>query len=173
MKNGKKKSRHNVRRIRGGCGPNMGALMPATLSGDELLGTSSGAGTTNNAFNPAGGYYSNMVGGAAYGFGQDAASLADVPSFAGSYSPLSTIDTSRPPDNNSRGGNNFSQGGGGRFSRKGKKSRKWRQRGCSKGGKRSTKSKCGTKSKRSRSRRMRGGSKRSGSKCKRGGMFLV
>jgi hypothetical protein len=88
---------------------------------------------------------STMVGG---GYGYENSTVADVQPFGGSYFPVSRVYTAGAPDHNSRGGNNFAQGGGGKRKRKTKKSRgsakrrtmkKYRQRGCSKkrGGKKS------------------------------------
>jgi hypothetical protein len=132
-------SRRRIRRdYKGGCG-SMLPLSPFALTeGVNTLGTSSGAGAANYTADPAKMGFSQQVGGMGYGF---ASGAADVPSFAGSYFPVSTVNTAGAPDNNARGGNNFSQGGGAKRRRATKKRsgnkkkrtmKKWRQRGCSK-----------------------------------------
>jgi hypothetical protein len=98
-----KKSKKNYK---GGQSPS--PWSPQTLAGPHNLGPTPPAGGDNYNFNPAGGYFSNQVGGG-YGF-TDGASL--IPSFAGSYFPVTKVCTAGAPDNNSRGGNNFGQGGG-------------------------------------------------------------
>lgn len=155
------------KRLRGGCG--LLPLSPSPIA-EGSLGATPQAGADNYNFNPAGGYYSNQVGGG-YGFANTPAALAEVPSFAGSYFPVEKVCTAGMPDNNSRGGNNFGQMGGstcgmqttggmpqmqmgGRRRRKRRTMKKWRQRGCNK-------KKCSTKRKRSSKhksrRKMRGG----------------
>ena len=143
--------KNRPRRMKGGHSPL--PLSPFTLTPNDNLGSTPPAGADNQNFNPAGGWYSNQVGGG-YGVGSDSA--GDVPSFAGSYFPVSRVCTAGTPDNNSRGGNNFGQGGGsglpnplapaalsggGRKKRKGGSSKrkggtmkKWRQRGCNRKG---------------------------------------
>jgi len=144
------------RRLKGG----MSALNAYPLTDDvNTLGTSSAPGADNFNFKPQGGWFSDQVGGASYGY--DAASVAEVPSFAGSYIPVTRSCTAGSPDNDARGGNNFTQGGGRRRRRRGKKGRKskrtakkWWQRGCSSSGGAKTKK----KGKRSRRRwNMKGG----------------
>jgi hypothetical protein len=96
---------------KGGCG-NMMPLNPAPLNlADGILGTSSAPGAANFTSDPSQRGFSNQIGGG-YGFGNTPASLAGVPSYAGSYFPLERNFTAGPPDNNARGGNNFSQNGG-------------------------------------------------------------
>jgi hypothetical protein len=151
-----KKSSSLKRRLKGGS--KLLTLNAYPLSeGVNTLGTSSAPGADNYNFKPEGGWFSDQVGGS---YGYDAASAAaDVPSFAGSYIPVSRACTGNAPDNNARGGNNFTQAGG-RRRRRGKKARKskrtakkWWQRGCSSSGGAKTKK----KGKRSRRRNMKGG----------------
>jgi hypothetical protein len=105
---GKSSSIKKGKRFRGGSGS-----LPFSPSPIEegSLGATPPAGGDNYNFNPAGGYYSNQVGGG-YGFVNTPAALAEVPSFAGSYFPVGKVCTAGMPDNNSRGGNNFGQMGG-------------------------------------------------------------
>jgi len=136
--------KHRSRRMKGGHLP----LSPFTLAEGDI--GSVPRGIANYEESPLTVPSSTMVGGG-YGFGMDSA--GDVPSFAGSYFPVSKVCTAGTPDNNSRGGNNFGQGGGGspsplaplalsgggRKKRRGgsKKRRtmkKWRQRGCNRKG---------------------------------------
>ena len=143
----------------GGPSPVFGSRMPdltpyALTEGVNTLGTSSAPGADNFNFKPQGGWFSDQVGGS---YGYSAASASDVPSFAGSYIPVSRSCTAGSPDNDARGGNNFTQAGG-RRRRRGKKGRKskrtakkWWQRGCSSSGGAKTKKKS------KRSRKMKGG----------------
>jgi len=139
-------------------GSRMSALTPYALTeGVNSLGTSSAPGADNFNFKPQAGWFSDQVGGS---YGYSAASASDVPSFAGSYIPVSRSCTAGSPDNDARGGNNFTQAGGRRRRRRGKKGRKskrtakkWWQRGCSSSGGAKTKK----KGKRSRRRNMKGG----------------
>lgn len=162
----KRSSRSRKLKGGGGPGPVFGSRMPdltpyALTEGVNTLGTSSAPGADNFNFKPQAGWFSDQVGGASYGY--DAASAADVPSFAGSYIPVSRSCTAGSPDNDARGGNNFTQAGGRRRRRRGKKGRKskrtakkWWQRGCSSSGGAKTKTK--KKGKRSRRHRsMKGG----------------
>lgn len=97
---------------KGGCGSMM-PLNPAPLNlADGILGTSSAPGAANFTSDPSQRGFSRQIGGG-YGFGNTPASLAGVPSYAGSYFPVERNCTAGPPDNNARGGNNFSQNGGG------------------------------------------------------------
>jgi hypothetical protein len=159
--------KNRSRRMKGGNSPL--PLSPASLAAGDHLGATPPAGGDNQNFNPAGGWYSNQVGGG-YGFVDSASSISEVPSFAGSYFPVSRVCTAAAPDNNSRGGNNFDQGGGagspspfspselgggGKKKRKGGSSKKkggtmkkWKQRGCNrKGGSRKKNTKKGGKRK--------------------------
>ena len=87
-------------------------LNPAPLNlADGILGTSSAPGAANFTSDPSQRGFSRQIGGG-YGFGNTPASLAGVPSYAGSYFPVERNCTAGPPDNNARGGNNFSQNGG-------------------------------------------------------------
>lgn len=104
----KNKSLKRVRRLRGGSGS---LPFSPSLIEEGSLGATPPAGGDNYNFNPAGGYFSNQVGGG-YGFVNTPAALAEVPSFAGSYFPVGKVCTAGMPDNNSRGGNNFGQMGG-------------------------------------------------------------
>ena len=149
-KNGSRKNR--TRRMKGG--NSHLPLSPYTLAAGDNLGPVPQA-NANFTQSPLTVPSSTMVGGG-YGYGMDAASISQVPSFAGSYFPVSRVCTAGTPDNNSRGGNNFGQGGGsglpnplapaalsggGRKKRKGGSSKrkggtmkKWRQRGCNRKG---------------------------------------
>lgn len=173
IRGGKHKKRGGGRRLKGGHSPSPLSPYPLT-EGVNTLGTSSAPGSANFTTNPSKMGYNNMVGGS-YGF--DKAALAEVPSFAGSYFPVSRACTGSAPDHNARGGNNFSQGGGGgmraltmsnyggggkgrRRHRNKKRTVKtsWWQRGCSTGGtkkRRSTKKRNGTK--RRTHKKIRGG----------------
>ena len=141
--------KNRVRRIKGGS--SQLPLSPFTLAEGENLGPVP-QGIANYTESPLTVPSSTMVGGG-YGYVNDA---ADVPSFAGSYFPISRVSTEGAPDNNSRGGNNFVQGGGagspnpyspaalsgggrkkrkgGSIKKKGGTMKKWRQRGCSRKG---------------------------------------
>jgi hypothetical protein len=154
--------KNRVRRMKGG--NNQLPLSPFTLADDYNLGPMPRGGA-NYEENPLTVPSSTMVGGG-YGYVNDA---ADVPSFAGSYFPVSRVCTADTPDNNSRGGNNFSQGGGagspnpyspasvqtggrkkcsGGSKNKHRTMKKWRQRGCNrKGGSKKKKTKGGSKKK--------------------------
>ena len=165
MNNGMFRGGAKKKSLKGGCGSNLLPLSPFSLTeGGDTLGTSS-LGDMNYAQSPLTVPSSRMVGGG-YGFTNNAAGLADVPSFAGSYFPVEKVCTAGMPDNNARGGNNFLQSGtmsGGGRGRRGKRRgmKKWRQRGCStkncKGGKK-TKGKRTRKHKyRTTRRKMRGG----------------
>lgn len=141
-KNSSSKKMSRNRRIKGGSMP---SLSPATLTAREMVGSSTTPmpGAENYNETPLTVPSSTMVGG---GYGFDAASVADIPSFAGSYIPVSRVCLDSTPDNNSRGGNNFTQGGGKKRKGKGKRGgtkkrrgsakrrtmKKWRQRGCNK-----------------------------------------
>jgi len=159
VQGGKHKQRSSTKsrkhKLKGG----MSALNTYALTdGVNTLGTSSAPGADNFNFKPQGGWFSDQVGGS---YGYDAASVAEVPSFAGSYIPVTRSCTAGSPDNDARGGNNFTQGGGRRRRRRGKKGRKskrtakkWWQRGCSSSGGAKTKKK-GKRSRRHRN--MKGG----------------
>ena len=131
--------KNRVRRIKGGS--SQLSLSPFSLAeGGDNLGPTPPAGADNYNQTPIMVPSSNMVGGG-YGYGMDSASTEMVPSYAGSYFPVSRVCTADAPDNNSRGGNNFGQGGGGRKKKScgGSKKRhrtmkKWRQRGCNRKG---------------------------------------
>ena len=181
---GAKKHRSlKVRKMYGGHSPQ--PWSPYTLAAsDGILGTSPTAGVPNFAESPITIPTSTMVGGAGYGF--DSASFADVPSAAGSYFPITKNCTAGAPDNNSRGGNNFSQGGGGEgvkpllFPMKaggGRRKKIWKQRGCSMGGKRSGSNKRRGSSKRRTAKKHRTAKKRHTAKrrrsIKRGGMPIM
>ena len=179
MKKNKKHRSLKVRKMYGGHSPQ--PWSPYTLAAsDGILGTSSTAGVPNFAESPMTIPTSTMVGGAGYGF--DSASFADVPSAAGSYFPITKNCTAGAPDNNSRGGNNFSQGGGGDGHVRplivpvmkaggGRRKKMWKQRGCSMGGKRSGSNKRRGSSKR-RTAKKRHTAKRRRS-IKRGGMPIM
>ncbi len=144
--------RGGKKKLRGGHSP--GALSPAPYA-DGTNVSNSGA----NYLVPSNRFPTTQVGGG-YGFVDD---VADIPSFAGSYFPVSKVCTANEFDA-SRGGNNFMSGGTRRRStrRRCGGSKKYKQKGCK--GKRS-------RGKRSRGKRSRG--KRSGSKKnKKGGLFL-
>ena len=166
--------RGGKKKLRGGHSP--GALSPAPYA-DGTNVSNSGA----NYLVPSNRFPSNQVGGG-YGFVDD---VADIPSFAGSYFPVSKVCTASEFDA-SRGGNNFMSGGTRRRStrRRCGGSKKYKQKGCRgkrSGGKRSgsKKNKKGglflggklSRSKRSRSKRS--GSRRTSKRKQRGGIILL
>ena len=140
------------RRLKGGHSPS--PLNPANYPDGENM--SNLAGNFAKAPNV---FPSNQVGGMGYGY----SASTDVSKFAGSYIPVTKVCTGGEFDL-SRGGNNLMAGGDGRsrgVSRAGG-SRRWRQKGCKKGGKKRSGSKSkkrsgGKSKKRSRSRKQRGG----------------
>jgi len=136
--------------LKGGNSPS--PLSPASLDNDNHNLGPVPRGGANYEENPLTVPSSTMIGGG-YGFTSDSAE--NVSSYGGSYFPVSKVSTGGSPDNNSRGGNNFGQGGGSgspnpfspaEFTGGGKKKRrgglknkrrtmkKWRQRGCSRKG---------------------------------------
>ena len=158
-KSKKQHSRKNIRRLRGGHSPL--PLSPADyLDGANMSDLAGNVAKAPNAFP------SNQVGGG-YGFVDNA---ADIPSFAGSYFPVSKVCTASEFDL-ARGGNNFVGGGGSvtmgmsragggkRRSRRksgGKRSgkRRWSQKGCNKKGGKKRKT---HKKRKSHKRNQRGG----------------
>ncbi len=154
-------SRKNLRRLRGGHSPS--PLSPANFLDGENMSDLAG-----NFAKPPNAFPSNQVGGG-YGFVDSA---ADIPSFAGSYFPVSKVCTAGEFDL-ARGGNNFvgggmtmgmsKAGGGRRRSRSRSRSkktcggtrRKFKQSGCNKKGgkKRRTHKRSSHKKRRSHKRR--------------------
>ena len=142
-KSNRKHSRKNLRRLRGG-------HSPSPLSPADFVDGANMSDLAGNFAKPPNAFPSNQVGGG-YGFVNNE---ADIPSFAGSYFPVSKVCTAGEFDL-ARGGNNFvgggskslglSRSGGGRRSKRSSSSkktcggtrRKFKQSGCNKkGGKR-------------------------------------
>lgn len=154
-KSNKNHSRKNLRRLRGGHSPS--PLNPA-----DFLDGANMSDLAGNFAKPPNAFPSNQVGGG-YGFVNNE---ADIPSFAGSYFPVSKVCTAGEFDL-ARGGNNF-VGGGGRRKRSSSKCggtrRKFKQSGCNKKGgkrrrthKRSSHKRSSHKKRRSHKRKQRGG----------------
>jgi hypothetical protein len=171
IKGGKK----GGRKQRGG-----GELMPYVLTPEDMiLSTTPHPGIGNTAsMQTTNGTFSKQVGGG-YGFTNNAAALADVPSYAGSYFPVEKVCTAGNYGDGSRGGNNFVQSGmqsggntgcmntggmlrggmlrGGMLRGGG---RTYQQKGCSTGGRKRRKTKKTRKTKKNRKTKRRRGTKK-------------